>query len=174
MDSQPSFKAQTTSPLFLDHRSNRPAIAGTIARGRLENDKHLHLGQVDGFWVAAFPASIPQTMQTMKRGQERYNVFCATCHGLAGDGDGMTAQRAMRRAEPNWRPPTQLFAPGVLEQPLGQIYNTVKNGKGTMPAYRGQIPVEDRWAIVMYVKALQRGRTAKISDVPEDQRAALE
>jgi mono/diheme cytochrome c family protein len=174
MDSQPSFKAQTISPFFEDLRSNRPAIPGTIARGRLGLNKHYYDGQVDGFWVATFPESIQPSEPLMKRGQERYNIYCAPCHGLAGDGDGMTAQRALRRAEPDWRPPTQIYAPGVLEQPLGQIYNTIKNGKGTMPAYDRQIPVEDRWAIVMYVKALQRSRTASIDDVPEGERAALE
>ena len=111
----------------------------------------------------------------MQRGRERYEIFCATCHGLAGDGDGITSELAFEREEPTWVPPLSVHNPTVRQQPVGQIFKTISEGIRTMPGYRSQIPVEDRWAIVLYVRALQRSRHATIDDVSDpDKRAELE
>jgi mono/diheme cytochrome c family protein len=173
MDAQPKFRAQSASALFLDGRSSRPWVANTIARNRLATDSHRFEGLVDGQPARTFPASIPLTLETMRRGQERYAVFCAVCHGLAGDGDGMVAKRAQTRIEPAWAPPAQLYAAPVRSQPVGQLYRSITNGVRTMPAYRFQIDVADRWAIVLYLQALQRSQAAREEDVPEDVRQRL-
>ena len=117
-------------------------------------------------WVTQFP--LPVTSELMERGRQRYNIYCAVCHGLAGDGDGLVARRAMELQQSTWVPPTSLHSPPVREQPVGKLFNTVTNGIRKMPGYASQITTEDRWAIVLYVRALQRSRHATVGDVPED------
>jgi mono/diheme cytochrome c family protein len=174
MDSQPRFKAQTTSVLFRDGRSNRSVIPGTVARGQLGENRRLVTGRDGAEWSREFPDSIPLNDETMRRGQQRYNIYCAQCHGLAGDGDGLTAQRALLRGEPDWVPPVQLYASSVQAQPVGQIYNSIANGIRKMPSYGKQISVEDRWAIVFYVQALQRSQSATVEDIPENLREKVQ
>jgi mono/diheme cytochrome c family protein len=177
MDSQPKYKAQTDSPLFPDGRSNRPAVAGTVALGRLDDDQHLHRGTVGGEEATTFPQTVPLTMETMNRGQARFNIYCAPCHGLAGDGDGPVARRAQQLAAKgqalDWTPPTQLRAAPLLGQAEGKIFHSITNGVRKMPAYGSQISPEDRWAIIMYVRALQRSQTAGLEDIPEIERSKL-
>jgi mono/diheme cytochrome c family protein len=172
MDFQPKFKAQTFSTLFLDSRSARPEYPGTIPQGGL-TDEHLNRGKVGDEWARTFPEPITLDRATMDRGQERFNIYCATCHGLSGDGNGMVAMRAARRGEANWIPPVQLSAQAIRAQPVGQLYNTITNGIRSMPAYATQIPVQDRWAIVLYLQALQRSQAATADDVPEEVRERL-
>jgi mono/diheme cytochrome c family protein len=109
----------------------------------------------------------------MLRGRERFGIYCATCHGLSGDGDGVTSQLAFDREEPKWVRPLSLHSPSVVSQPVGQLFQTISDGIRTMPSYRSQISIEDRWAIVLYVRALQRSRTATLNDVPEEFRNRL-
>ena len=90
----------------------------------------------------------------MDRGQERFNIYCATCHGWIGEGDGMTAFRADKREEGTWVPPTSLQSKLIREEPVGQIFHTISDGTGKMPSYAAQIPPEDRWAIMLYIRAL--------------------
>jgi mono/diheme cytochrome c family protein len=172
MDNQPKLKAQKANPMFADGRAMRPPVAGTVARGELRDDTALHAGKdTAGVWVEAIP--VPVTAQAMKRGKERYDVFCAPCHGLAGYGDGIVAKRADRLQEGTWTPPSSLHTDLVRSRPDGQLYNTIANGVRNMPAYGAQIPVADRWAIVAYVRALQRSQNARIADVPADMRPQL-
>lgn len=171
MDFQPKFKTQSFSPLFADERAMRPPVEGTIARGELEADDQRYRGVVDGQWTSEFPMVVSQEM--IERGQERYNIFCATCHGLAGDGDGMTTLRAQKRQEAQWIPPVSLHSEVVVQQPVGRIFNTITNGIRSMPAYAAQIAPEDRWAIVAYMRALQRSRNASVEDVPPELRPQL-
>ncbi len=117
---------------------------------------------------------MPVTDELMQRGRQRYDIYCATCHGLAGDGDGMTSQLAFQREEPKWIRPLALHSSAVREQAVGQLFQTISNGVRTMPSYGSQIPVEDCWAIVLYVRALQRSRHAAMEDVPEERRKHLE
>ena len=169
MDAQPKFKAQKANPMFADGRAMRPPVAGAVARGELRDDTALHAGRdAAGAWVDAIPVSV--TAQLMRRGRERYDVFCAPCHGLAGYGDGIVAKRADRLQEGTWTPPSSLHTELVRSRPDGQLYNTVANGVRNMPSYGAQIPVADRWAIVAYVRALQRSQNARIADVPADVR----
>lgn len=110
----------------------------------------------------------------MLRGQQRYNIYCATCHGLSGEGNGLIALRAQQLEQPTWVPPTSLHTEYVRQQPVGKLFHVITHGVRKMPAYGSQIPPEDRWAIVLYVRALQRSRAASLQDVPEDVRPNLE
>jgi mono/diheme cytochrome c family protein len=172
MDNQPKLRAQQANPMFADGRAMRPPVAGTVARGELRDDSVLYAGKdAAGEWVTAIPLSV--TAPLMKRGKERFDVFCAPCHGLAGNGDGLVAKRADRLQEGTWTPPSSLHTDLVRSRPDGQLYNSIANGVRTMPAYGSQIPVADRWAIVAYVRALQRSSNARVADVPAEQRSQL-
>lgn len=171
MDDQPKVKTQRASTLFSDGRAMRPVPAGTVARGQLQDDDHLLQGRAAGDWATAFPIDV--SLATLRRGRERFDVFCAACHGLDGTGRGAVAVRAEELGEGAWVPPTSMHTEEVRQRPVGHLFNTISNGIRTMPSYASQIPVEDRWAIVAYVRALQRSQHSKIEDVPEEKRDAL-
>jgi len=171
MDFQPKYLAQAHSPFFEDGRTMRLPVEGTVAQDGLDADEHLHDGRIDGDWATTFP--MPVTMQLAERGRERFNIYCAACHGLTGDGQSVMNNRALERDDTVGPPPTSMYTQLVIEQPVGQIYNTVKNGYKTMPGYAAQIPVDDRWAIVLYVRALQRSRDASADEVPQNIRERL-
>ena len=170
---QPKYQEQQASPLFADGRAMRPQVLGTIARDDLEADGRFYRGQdPDGKWTTTFP--IAATARTMDRGQQRFNIYCATCHGLVGEGDGMVQQRASKRGEPTWVPPLSLHVDTVVNQPSGQLFNTITHGIRKMPGYGVQITPADRWAIVLYVRALQRSQYAELRDVPAEDRGKVQ
>lgn len=171
MDFQPKYLPQQYSPLFEDTRDMRPPVAGAVAVDAPLGNEHLLRGEVHGRPAGTVPK--PVTLEMMKRGQQRFDIFCATCHGLAGDGDGITSQLAFEREEPKWVRPLSLHNPSVVEQPVGQLFKTITDGIRTMPSNRVQISVEDRWAILLYVRALQRSRNATMKDVPKELRKHL-
>ena len=178
MDNQERFKAQQPAPVFADGRAMRPAIPGTIARGdewALGLDPHYFDGRVDGDWATTFPPRVEISEPLLRRGQQRYGIYCAACHGLDGGGNGIVAKRARDKTQisTGWVPPTSLLDNIVRERSLGHIYNTITNGIRTMPPYADQIAVEDRWAIVAYIRALERSQNASIEDVPPDRRSDL-
>ncbi len=164
MDSQPKYRAQSANLLFKDGRAMRPQVEGTVARGELRDEDDLYRGQDGDAWVLTIPMKV--TMSLLERGQNRFEIFCAPCHGLAGYGDGMVNQRAEALQEGTWTPPSSFHTELVRERPVGQLFNTITYGVRNMPAHGPQIEVEDRWAIVAYVKALQRSQSASIDDVP--------
>jgi mono/diheme cytochrome c family protein len=174
MDYQPKYLPQSENRLFADGRAMRPRMEGTIARGQLQEDDHLHRGRIGDQGAASIP--LPVTKAVMERGRERFDIHCAVCHGAAGFGDGMVAKRADELAQlgkASWTPPTSLHEEIVRQRPDGHIFNTITNGIRNMPAYGSQVSVEDRWAIVAYVRALQRSQNASVADVPEDVRPTL-
>mgnify|MGYP000454058439 CR=1 FL=1 len=171
MDNQPKYRAQAANPMFADGRAMRPRVAGTVRLGDRGEDRVIATGKVGEDWVVAIP--VPVTMPLLRRGQERWGIYCAPCHGLAGYGDGMVAKRAEALAEGTWTPPSSLHTDLVRQRPAGHLFNTITNGIRTMPAYGPQIPVADRWAIVAYVRALQRSQNATIEDVPPELRGQL-
>ena len=178
MDNQPKFRAQHANPLFADGRAMRPPVAGTVARGQLDTDEHFHGGIANGAWATTFPAQTPLTLNLVKRGRERFNIYCRPCHGAAGHGDGMVNKRAMELVNlavngTTWVQPKSLHESQIREQPVGQVFNTITNGVRNMAGYQSQIPVADRWAIVAFVKALQRSQNARVQDVPIDERQSL-
>lgn len=185
MDFQPKYKSQTTTSLFEDKRSMRPRIVGTVPRGSLKENPEFEFGYVptsEGGTSEQLPIAerqfvqeipMPITPELMDRGHERYDIHCAVCHGKAGYGNGLVSQRALELQQGTWVPPTSIHSPHLLDQPAGQLFNSITNGVRKMPAYGHQIPVEDRWAIVLYLRALQRSQQAALSDVPEDLRTTL-
>ena len=165
MHDQPKFKPYAKSDFYADQRSARPLVDGTIARGHLNEDTLLVTGKVDGKPAAVFPFAI--TKAVMARGHERYDIFCSPCHSRTGMGDGMIVRRGYRK------PPT--FHLDRLRQAApGYVFDVITTGFGAMPDYAAQIPVSDRWAIVAYLRALQRSQQATVSDVPAAERARLE
>ena len=174
MDYQPKYKPQHSTTLF-----ERVPVAGTVARGELQEDDRLYRGlerplteaeeaanDDEKPWVTTIP--LPVTDELMLRGRQRYNIYCSTCHGRAGEGDGLVSKRAMELQQGTWIPPVSLQSEPVRKQPAGQLFNTITHGVRKMPSYASQIAVEDRWAIVLYLRALQRTQNATPDDVPAD------
>ena len=173
MSFQEKYKPQAASGLFQDGRAMRKPVPGAVAQDNLEENEHLYRGLVDGQPAETFP--MPVSMSMMLRGQNRFSIFCATCHGLLGEGGntGITSIRAIKRGEPKWILPLSLHKPEIVAYPVGQYFATITNGVRTMPSYGAQIPVEDRWAIILYIRALQLSQHATLKDVPEDLRDQL-
>jgi mono/diheme cytochrome c family protein len=171
MVKQPKYKSQRTNTLFADTRADRRAVEGTVAHGQLKDDDAFYLGKVNDQWITAMPIDVNDAV--MRRGQQRYNIFCAPCHGLSGTGNGMVAKRADFLAEGTWTPPSAMQDETVRSRPVGHLFNTITNGIRNMPAYGAQIPEADRWAIVAYVRALQLSQHATVSDVPPEIRSSL-
>jgi len=167
MQDQPKMKPFRSTTFFADGLSGRQPIPGTIARGFLRDNAEYYTGKKSG--VSATPAQpgaenafaddidtfpFPITEDTVKRGRERYDIFCSVCHGLTGNGDGMIVRRGFRRAAS--------FNDDRLRQaPVGHFFDAITNGWGAMPSYASQIPVQDRWAIIAYVRALQLSQQNK-------------
>lgn len=172
MDFQPKYKAQRENPLFPDQRAARPPTEGTVAVGFLRDDEHLYRGLVNGQVATAYPAAINPTEETLLRGQQKFNTFCAPCHGLSGEGDGMVHQRAQTLGGA-WVPPSNLHQEYLRLQPVGELFKSITQGVRNMPAYGDQIEPEDRWAIVMYVRALQRTQASKLQDLTDSERSGL-
>jgi len=116
-------------------------------------------------WVKRIPVDV--TVSMIERGRQRYNIYCSVCHGVAGDGDGLVAQQALNLGSPQWVPPTPMHVETVVNQPDGKLFNTITHGIRKMKGYGDQIPAEDRWAIVSYIRALQKTRNGKASEVPD-------
>jgi mono/diheme cytochrome c family protein len=172
MDQQFKSKPQTESEFFGDGVAMRGMPEGTVARGLLREDDALYRGMdADSVFVTEFP--LPVTTELVNRGQERYDIFCATCHAPSGNGQSLVHLRAQGLGEGTWTPPSDLTSDPIADREVGHIYNTITNGIRTMPAYGPQISPEDRWAITAYVRALQLSRKATIDDVPADVRNAL-
>jgi len=165
MDSQPKYKSQAESRFFSDGATMRTPVAGTVARGELREDDEFFLGKAtDGSFVKTAPIEV--TIQLLERGQERYDIYCSPCHSRTGDGRGIVVTRG-------YVPPPTFHSDRIRSLPDGQVYDVISNGIRNMPAYRYQIPPKDRWAIVSYLKALQRSRNASIDDVPVEKRETI-
>lgn len=170
MSDQPRYEPLEASRFFADGKASRDLVPGTVARGRLWDDAHLYEGMEEGGVAENFP--FPVNMDVLERGQERYNIFCAPCHGLAGYGNGMIVQRG-------FSPPTSFHEERLREAPVGYYYSVITNGFGAMYSYASRIPPEDRWAIIAYVRALQFSQHAPVDNLPavdreQVQRAGVE
>ncbi len=156
------------SAFFEDGRGSRLPVEGTVPVGHLRADDHRYLGLgPDGETARGFPEDIEVTFEFVKRGQERYQIFCSVCHGYAGHGDGMVVQRGFTR-------PPSYHEERLREEPEGYLFQVISNGFGVMNGYASSIPVEDRWAIVAYVRALQISQNATLGDVPPEGWAELD
>jgi mono/diheme cytochrome c family protein len=164
MHDQPKYKPLGRSAFFEDGRASRPLVAGTIAQGHLHDDELLYTGKVGDKPAPIFP--FPITMDTLRRGQERFNIYCTPCHDRTGAGLGMVVRRGLRR-------PPSFHIDRLRESPPGYFYDVIANGFGAMPDYAAQIQPQDRWAIVAYIRVLQRSQHATLADVPAGKRAEL-
>jgi mono/diheme cytochrome c family protein len=174
MGSQPKFREQQSNALFLDARADRLPVPGTVARGKLEADDHYYRGysRVGGTvakpeikFFDNFPEQVTVDDAMLKRGQQRFNIYCSVCHGFDGHGHGTVNERAgqLRAEDPSantWTDAANLTTGVPLQRPVGHIFNTINVGIRSMPSYGAQIPVADRWAIVAYVRALQLSENA--------------
>jgi mono/diheme cytochrome c family protein len=155
MDDQPKVLAQTASSFFYNGSSMREPVPGTVPIDGLKEDEAFFTGKgEDGQFVATIPVTVNDAL--VERGHQRYTIYCQPCHDARGDGKGILFQRA--------NVPTASFhQETILKYPDGQIFDVITNGKGLMPSYRWPIPAADRWAIVSYVRDLERKRLARAS-----------
>ena len=164
MAEQPRYDPLEPSSFFADGQSARPPVQGTVARGQLREDEVFFTGGTGTTVASEFP--MPVTMDLLRRGQERYNIYCTPCHDQTGSGNGMIVQRGYAR-------PQSYHTDNVRRQPPGYYVRVMTQGFGAMPSYAGQVPAGDRWAIAAYIRALQLSQHASLGDVPEDQRSQL-
>jgi mono/diheme cytochrome c family protein len=165
MANQPRYDPLESSDFFADGMASRPRIAGTVARGQLAVDGFLATGKINGKEGDGFP--FPVTAAVMNRGHERYNIYCSECHGRLGDGNGMIPMRGYRH-------PPSFHTESLRTAKTGHFFDVMTNGFGAMPPYAPQVPADDRWAIVAYIRALQLSQHGTINDLPADQRAKLD
>ena len=161
MHVQPRQNPLSRSDFFSDQRSERPLIYGTVARGQLHEDSYFYTGKVGNNPGDAMP--FPVTKEVLERGQERFNIFCAPCHSRVGDGNGFVPSRGFSKMPPSFH------IVRLQKAPLGYFYDVITEGFGIMPDYASQIPPQDRWDIVAYVRALQLSQNATTADVPPGQ-----
>ncbi len=167
MNRQPKLRPQTPNAFFADGKSSRLPIPGTIAWDDRYQDTPANTGRVPGTtnFVAVLPVAV--TEKLLLRGQQRFNINCSPCHGAQGDGNGITKKIGAMGVVGN------LHDKRIVELTDGEIFNTVSYGKNLMGAYGPNVTVEDRWAIIAYVRALQLSRLGVVEDVPDTMRATL-
>jgi hypothetical protein len=174
MHVQPRYNPYDASDFFSDGRSARQPVAGTVPRSanitELAESDARKVGGADtpdrpgGTNVSAFPFAV--TREVLSRGRERYDIFCAPCHGLAGDGDGVIVQRGFQA-------PPSYHLDRLRTAPAGHFFDVITNGFGAMYPYGYRVPIADRWAIVAYIRALQLSRQGTIDEVPPAERQKL-
>lgn len=161
MEVQPKLRPQSESKFFADGRADRTPPARTVARGMLRDDDHLHFGKTaTGAFATTMPASLSIDLKFLERGRDRFQIYCSPCHGALGDGNGMTKRYGMG-ATPSYHDPR------LRTMADGEIFNTITMGKNTMLPYADKITPEDRWAVVAYVRALQRAQQGTVADVSD-------
>jgi mono/diheme cytochrome c family protein len=157
MHDQPRFKPLAESDFYADLRSARAPVEGTVARGDLREDSYFYTGKIGANPGDYMPAEVPVNEETLARGRERFNIYCAPCHSRVGDGNGMLPQRGYRH-------PPSYHQDRLRKAPLGYFFDVMTNGFGAMPDYAMQITPEDRWKIVAYIRALQLSQNATAAD----------
>lgn len=180
MKHQPKYTSQHTSDFFADGRANREPVAGTIPIGYnlpnryyqtsasnrtdtgafTDQPDYYNTGKIGDAYGDGFPAPIEVNEALMARGKERFEINCQICHGPAGAGDGIIKTFGLVTV-------ANLQDERIRTMPDGQIFSTITNGKNTMGAYGPQIAVEDRWAVIAYLRALQKSQNAKLAELPE-------
>jgi mono/diheme cytochrome c family protein len=159
MKHQQKFKAQApVIGIFADGRSNRMPPEDTVARDHYRDDSPYNTGLENGMYVGKNP--VPITVALIEQGQTKFNIYCSPCHDQTGMGHGIVPTHV-----PIWQP-SNLTEDRVVEFADGDIFNVITQGRRTMPAYRFQVVTADRWAIVAYVRVLQRAAHAKPDEVP--------
>lgn len=180
MDFQPRYNPQAAGPFFKDGRAMRTPPAGTVPFGGanydadagsprqdpdfLREDDAYYRGKVGTAWVTKNPLKVDLAL--LRRGRQRFEIYCTPCHGATGTGTGIMTKYGMVGVA------SITDALHVL-MPEGEFFNVISNGKGRMMAYGPQIKIRDRWAIVAYLRALMRSQNATNSDIPQSARGEL-
>jgi mono/diheme cytochrome c family protein len=162
MQDQPKVIPQRGSEMFADHRGARPQVLDTVARGQLHEDGYFYTGVVqgaNGYREEQNLMPFPVTMEVLKRGQERFNIYCTPCHSRVGNGLGEIVQRG-------YKPAANLHDQVRTAQPLSHYFFVMTHGYGAMPDYAAQLTPVDRWAVAAYIRALQLSQAATQADVP--------
>jgi mono/diheme cytochrome c family protein len=166
MHDQPKYTTLAPSAFFPDGQSARPLVADTVARGHLDDDLQFYSGKTAaGKPLDVFPLAV--TTDVLQRGQQRFNIYCSPCHDRTGSGRGMVVRRG-------FKPPPSLHVERLVQAPPGHFFDVMTNGFGAMPDYRSQVAPGDRWAIVAYIRALQRSQQATLADAPPAEAAKLQ
>lgn len=159
MEVQEKYQAYAANDLFADGRSMRTPPLGTVSREQMVGHLMITTGEIaDGGSVADVP--VPITAELLKRGRHRFEVVCSNCHGLVGNGDSMVADNMATRL-----PPSLVV---LTDKPAGFFYKAITQGYGLMPSFAGEIPMDERWAVVAYLKALQLSQNTQIQALPQD------
>jgi hypothetical protein len=162
MQDQPKIIPQRGTEFYPDHRGARQQVADTVARGQLNEDRYFYTGLVhmaNGKDEERDLLPFPVTIEVLKRGQERFNIYCSPCHSRVGNGLGAVVQRGYKQA-------ANFHDKARMSQPISHYFYVMSNGFGAMPNYGSQLAPADRWAIAAYIRVLQRSQTASVSDVP--------
>jgi hypothetical protein len=169
MVDQTSYGPQSSNQFFKNKMAARAPVAGTVAEGEEHNNKSLFYGIEQSssvekpVWISKFPLIL--TSEFIKRGQDRYNIYCAPCHGIAGNSDGMATQVSGGSIRP-----AHLHDKEIIQRPVGKIYDAITNGVNNwnMPGFSEQMSLQDRWAVVAYVRALQLSQNAVVKSISKD------
>jgi mono/diheme cytochrome c family protein len=165
MQDQPKYRPQRPSQFFADGRSERQPVEGTVARGDIEDDTAFYDGKdAAGKDITEFPIAVNK--EVIVRGQQRFDIYCAPCHGRIGNGLGMIVRRGFKQ-------PPSYHIDRLRNAPVGHFYDVISNGYGAMLNYAAQVQPRDRWAIVAYIRALQYSENANVNDLPAEARAKL-
>lgn len=162
MQNQPKLIPQRGSEMFADHRGARPQVLDTVARGQLHEDSYFYTGVVEGangYREERDLMPFPVTMEVLKRGQERFNIYCTPCHSRVGNGLGEIVERG-------YKPAANLQDQVRRAQPVSHYFFVMTHGYGAMPDYSAQLTPVDRWAVAAYIRALQLSQAATEQDVP--------
>lgn len=148
------------SPVFANDNSSRPSLPDTVARGSVPQNAPQVTGlAADGKPVDTLP--VPLTRALLDRGQQRFNIYCAPCHGRAGDGNGMIVRRG-------FPPPPSYHTDRLRRAPIGHFVDVMTHGFGAMYSYADRVAPPDRWAIAAYIRALQLSQHAPAGELPPD------
>jgi mono/diheme cytochrome c family protein len=165
MQDQPKYRPQRPSDFFADGRSERQPLEGTVARGALNEDTAFYQGKdASGKDIDTFPIAVDRAV--LQRGQGRFDIYCAPCHGRVGNGLGMIVRRGFKQ-------PPSYHIDRLREAPVGHYYDVISNGYGAMQDYAMQLQPRDRWAIIAYIRALQYSENASVNDLPADAQAQV-
>jgi mono/diheme cytochrome c family protein len=165
MYSQPRSRPLRDSDFFANGALARPLPPHTIARGQLFTDEWVNTGRIGTNLVAVFPD--PVTPEVMRRGRERFEIYCAPCHGRTGDGDGVVVQRGFPA-------PPSYHIDRLREAPVGHFVDVITRGYGVMFSYAARVTPSDRWAIAAYLRALQLSQHAQLNDAPDAEQTRLQ
>jgi mono/diheme cytochrome c family protein len=164
MGIQPNVKPLAESSAFPNGQSARPVVPGTVPSGYTRINHRLE--QLTPFDPNSDSLPFPLTDELLKRGRERFSIYCSECHGQTGDGNGIVVQRGFSK-------PPSYFEERLRQEPLGHFYDVMTNGFGAMASYAVQVEPRDRWAIAAYIRTLQMSRQVSINDIPADKQTDL-